>query len=141
MAARAKLMSKMRDLGIEHLKLTKHLCNLESEVILKKQLLDQKKCMIRAYVISGFDMASRDIGSASDPYIVIECNNKTYDERSNYQLNEPNPTFFKSYEFEGIFPGTSPLNIKVMDYDDIFGDDLIGTTSLDLEDRYFSMDW
>lgn len=28
-----------------------------------------------------------------------------------------------------------------MDYDDIFGDDAIGTTSIDLEDRYFSPEW
>jgi hypothetical protein len=29
----------------------------------------------------------------------------------------------------------------VFDYDDIFGDDLIGTTNIDLEDRFFSMEW
>jgi len=29
----------------------------------------------------------------------------------------------------------------VYDYDEIFGDDLIGTSILDLEDRYFSMEW
>ena len=28
-----------------------------------------------------------------------------------------------------------------MDYDDIFGDDLIGKTSIDLEDRFFSPEW
>jgi len=28
-----------------------------------------------------------------------------------------------------------------MDYDPIFGDELIGKTILDLEDRFFSMDW
>lgn len=28
-----------------------------------------------------------------------------------------------------------------MDYDDLFGDDLIGTTSIDLDDRFFSGDW
>jgi len=29
------------------------------------------------------------------------------------------------------------LFIEAMDYDDLFGDDLIGTTTIDLEDRYF----
>ena len=28
-----------------------------------------------------------------------------------------------------------------MDYDDLFGDDLIGYTSVDLEDRYFQAEW
>lgn len=28
-----------------------------------------------------------------------------------------------------------------MDYDDLFGDDLIGTTWVDLEDRYFLAEW
>lgn len=45
------------------------------------------------------------------------------------------------FEFEGTFPGCAPLQIKLMDYDDLFGDDSIGTTSIDLEDRYFSPEW
>jgi len=28
-----------------------------------------------------------------------------------------------------------------MDYDDLFGDDLIGVTHVDLEDRYFLPEW
>jgi len=28
-----------------------------------------------------------------------------------------------------------------MDFDDLFGDDLIGETVIDLEDRYFSSEW
>jgi len=33
------------------------------------------------------------------------------------------------------------LTIKVFDYDELFGDDLIGETKIDLEDRYFSSEW
>jgi hypothetical protein len=47
----------------------------------------------------------------------------------------------KYYDFEGVFPGCSPLKIDINDYDDIFGDDLIGSTSIDLEDRFFSLEW
>ena len=64
-----------------------------------------------------------------------------YNERDNYQLDNPNPDFHKSYDFEAVFPGCPPLVIDVVDYDDLFGDDSIGKTSIDLEDRYFSPEW
>ena len=56
-------------------------------------------------------------------------------------LDEENPTWHKSFDFSGDFPGCAPLVVSVMDYDDLFGDDEIGTTSVDLEDRYFMADW
>lgn len=132
---------KLRRLDVSHLNITKHLANLESDEILKRSLLAQNKCVIRIYMISAYDLASRDNDSPSDPYLYLTCNGKIYNERNNYQLDEANPKFFKYYDFEGIFPGSSPLQIDVFDYDDIFGDDLIGTTIIDLEDRYFTMEW
>lgn len=36
------------------------------------------------------------------------------------------------------FPGAPSLKIEAFDYDDLFGDDLIGTTYIDLDDRYFN---
>lgn len=78
-------------------------------------------------MIDAFNLSSRDNGSESDPYLILSCGSGlTYNERSNYQLDEPNPKFHKHYDFEGTFPGCAPLEIKVMDFDDIFGDDLIG---------------
>ena len=56
-------------------------------------------------------------------------------------MDNPNPDFYKAYDFEAVFPGCPPLIIDAIDYDDIFGDDLIGTTSIDLEDRFFSIEW
>jgi Ca2+-dependent lipid-binding protein len=92
-------------------------------------------------MIDARNLASRDIGSPSDPYLTLKVNSKKYSERENYQLDEENPDFFKSYDFESEFPGCAPLEIDLMDYDDLFGDDLIGSTQVDLEDRYFNHEW
>lgn len=40
--------------------------------------------IVRVYMIEGFDLASRDIGSDSDPYLIIRCGNKIYNERESY---------------------------------------------------------
>lgn len=56
-------------------------------------------------------MSSRDNGSASDTYLKLKINDDVVDERDNYQLDEPNPSFYKSYDFEAMLPGTSPLSI------------------------------
>jgi hypothetical protein len=138
---REKFETYVRRLGIDHLNISKHLNNLNSDEILKAQLLKVDKCLIRFYAVSGYDMSSRDNGSASDTYLKLECNGKTFSERDNYQLDEANPDFYKLYEFEGHFPGSSVLKIEVWDYDMIFGDELIGTSIMDLEDRYFTLDW
>ena len=133
--------NKLRELGAEHLNISKALTNLNSDEILKAALLKTEKCVIRFYAVKGENMASRDNGSPSDTYLRLECNGKVYNEREIYQLDEPNPKFYKMYDFEGLFPGSSPLKIQVWDYDAIFGDELIGTSMLDLEDRYFTLDW
>jgi Ca2+-dependent lipid-binding protein len=92
-------------------------------------------------LIDAFNLSSRDNGSASDPYAIVSLGNKVYNERDNYQTDQPNPTFYKSFDFEAVFPGCAPLVITMMDYDEIFGDESIGTTSIDLEDRFFSPEW
>ena len=104
-------------------------------------LLQNNKVIVRAYMISAFDLASRDVGGFSDPYLILSVGDKTFSDRDNYVLDEPSPTFCKHYDFEAVFPGCPPLVIKAMDYDALFGDDLIGTTICDLEDRYFLPEW
>jgi len=53
----------------------------------------------------------------------------------------PTQSSTNMYEFDAEFPGAAPVVIKAYDYDDLFGDDLIGKTVIDLDDRYFSPDW
>jgi hypothetical protein len=40
-----------------------------------------------------------------------------------------------------MMPGSSPLSVECWDYDMIFSDEIIGTTKIDLEDRYFCLEW
>jgi hypothetical protein len=47
--------------------------------------------------------------------------------------------YFFSFPIE--LPGNAELKIEVWDYDPMFSDELIGFTTIDLEDRYFSLEW
>jgi Ca2+-dependent lipid-binding protein len=128
-------------LQVNHLNIVNILADIESDVILKRMLLKEQKCIVRIYMIEGFDLASRDMGGFSDPYLILKLGKKVFNEQKNYILDEPNPKFCKHYDFEAVFPGCPMLFIDAMDYDDLFGDDLIGSTKVDLEDRYFLPEW
>lgn len=68
-----------------------NMANLISGDLLKKQLMKVQKSLIRLYVIEAFDLSCRDVGSASDPYLKIQLDDKIYNERDNYQMDETNP--------------------------------------------------
>lgn len=76
-----------------------------------RALMQRKQCLIRLYIIEGFDLASRDVGSFSDPYLQIVYGQKVISERQSYQLDCSDPKFYKMYEFEATFPGASPIVI------------------------------
>ena len=63
----------MEPLGVRHLKITKILADIQSDEILQKLLLKSSECIVRVYMINGYDLASRDIGGFSDPYVKISC--------------------------------------------------------------------
>ena len=71
----------------------------------------------------------------------LRCGKETYDERDNYQLDCDNPDFYKSYEFTVDLPGAPILEMEVWDYDGLFGDEIIGKTKIDLDDRFYSLTW
>lgn len=96
---REEIELQMEPMGIRHLKITKVLADIQSDVILQRMLLTQNKCVVRAYMISAYDLASRDIGGFSDPYIKMRCGEIEFNERDNYVLDEPNPWFGTHYDF------------------------------------------
>ena len=88
------------------------------------------------------ELAKRDTFSESDPYIKILLNDKEIiNERKNYQEDQKNCKWYKHYDIPAEMPGGSSLKIECWDWDEILSDDLIGATTIDLEDRFYNEDW
>jgi len=133
---------KMIQMGIETLELIELLKGQAYDAIISRKLLMNNVGQIEFYLLEGFGLASRDgVGEDSDPYCVIKIGNVTFNERDNYTPDCSNPKFNKRYEFKGEFPGCYPLVVEVFDHDFLFGDDLIGKTIMDLDERFFNQDW
>ena len=109
---------------------------------LRQKILNKKDVIIRVYVLELNELAKKDLLSESDPYIKIYLNDKLMvNEKKNHQNDMKNCKWYKYYDITGEMPGSSSLKIEVLDYDDVLSDDLIGSTIIDLEDRYFNCDW
>ena len=120
----------------------KELKNVEKYEKLTKSILVKHEVIIRVYILEIHDLPAKDLLSESDPYIKIYFGEeKKYDEVKLHQDDTNNVKWYKYYDIRSIFPGESTLKIEVWDYNPIFKDVLIGSTSLDLEDRYFNNEW
>ena len=109
--------------------------------MIKAALSRKTAAIVHLYLIQGYEFASRDIGSPSDPFLIVTCGEQTEGNQDEYQDDEPNPRFMCRYDFNVSFPGAPPLVIEAYDYDLLFGNDLIGKTSIDLDDRFFNPKW
>lgn len=84
MEGRNKFNEMMNEIGLSQLHLGRFLNEWNSEDNINKLMLQKTKAIIRLYVIEGFNFSQRDIGSFSDPYLVITCGKKVYNERNKY---------------------------------------------------------
>ncbi|CAL8342345.1 unnamed protein product [Arctogadus glacialis] len=96
------------------------------------------KVLIRVYVVSASNLHPADADGKSDPYIVLRLGRKEIKDRENYIPKQLNPVFGRSFEFQAVFPQDSVLSVLIYDYDMVGGDDLIGETRIDLENRLYS---
>ncbi|KAL7881937.1 hypothetical protein AOLI_G00087860 [Acnodon oligacanthus] len=94
--------------------------------------------LIRVYIISASNLHPADPDGKADPYIVLKLGKTVIKDRDNYIPKQLNPVFGRSFEIQASFPKESLLKILIYDYDIIGGDDLIGETNIDLENRFFS---
>jgi Ca2+-dependent lipid-binding protein len=96
---------------------------------------------IRLYVLRASNLAGHDDDNLSDPFLVVKLGNKTQTTRDRYKHSTRDPRFFECFEFQSKLPGINDILISVKDHNDFKFDELIGSTVIDLEDRYYFSSW
>ena len=94
--------------------------------------------LVRLYIIQGINLRSQDIYGKSDVFIAIQYGKEILSDRANYIPNQSNPIFGKRFQVSGILPRNHKIKISLYDQDSWISDDLIGSTVIDLEDRFRS---
>ena len=78
------------------------------------------------------------ISLQSDPYPALKIGKTKIRDREHYVPKCLDPMFGLMYELDCVIPLESELKVQVFDHDLLSGDDLIGETRIDLENRYLS---
>ncbi|KAM8858333.1 fer-1-like protein 6 [Synchiropus picturatus] len=94
--------------------------------------------LLRIYIVSATNLHPADPDGKADPYIVIRVGKNEIKDRDNYIPKQLNPVFGRSFEMQVTFPKESLLTLLIYDFDLVGGDDLIGETRIDLENRFYS---
>ena len=109
---------------------------------MNKSILVKKTVILRIYILQLLNLSTRDLFSDSDPYVKILLGDKVLvNEKKKFFNDKTNCNWYQYYDLLVELPGSSKLTIQVMDYDPIFSDELIGETSIDIENRYFDPTW
>jgi len=82
---KANFITECNRMGITCVpKLVKFLEDVRFSGEIKSLLSRTTDAIAHLYLIQGYEFASRDIGSPSDPYLIIRCGDTEFNERENY---------------------------------------------------------
>ena len=110
---------------------------LDEDLTLK--LLQPQDVVVRSYLISAEGLMPKDDNGLADPYVVTTLG--SMEQGSEKQKRRSlDPYFGECHEFNTKLPGASQLKMTVYD-DDLFGRDIMGATTVDLEDLWFCDAW
>jgi len=97
---------------------------------------------VRLYIEKAVCIFSKGTAYA-DPYIAFQLGpNFDYSSRNMFQAETNTPEFYRMEEKDVEFPTDTRLEVSLMDMNDYaLRDELIGSTTVDLEDRWYSKAW
>ncbi|XP_058050634.1 myoferlin-like [Ahaetulla prasina] len=95
-------------------------------------------CLVRLYIIRAFNLQPKDRNGLCDPYVKIKLGKERMDDREEYIPNTLDPVFGRTYELTCTIPLEKDLKISLFDFDLFSSDDIVGDTTIDLEDRLMS---
>lgn len=101
----------------------------------RRSLMVEMPILIRVYIVQGLNLRPRDVLSDSDAFVKIEFGDQEISDRAHYIPNQANPVFGKRFQVSGVIPRHTILKVSVHDQDTMTGNDLIGSTFIDIEDR------
>lgn len=107
---------------------------------LELEIMKKNSVLVRVYVIEADIYRNYDITSATDPYLKLKLGNQEIIDETVIEDNN-HPQFCKMFEFKTTFPGDSNLSIEIWDKDIIKKDELVGLTSIDIENRFYDNRW
>lgn len=100
-----------------------------------RNLMLEVPIVVRAYIVEALNLRSRDVHGNSDAFIKLEFGGQVISDRAHYVPNQFSPVFGKRFQLSGVIPRNTLLKISIYDRDTLSASDLIGSTSIDLEDR------
>ena len=113
----------------------------EEADLLRTKFAERRMLLVRVAVLRGLNLVPKDKNNLCDPYLVCSLGSKKQSHRKEYQKTTAQPQFYTTFEFRVELPGQADLRVAILDHDPagrFLGDETIGETIIDLEDRWYS---
>lgn len=106
-----------------------------------KDFMISNSVVVRVHIIDVFSLVQLDSDSPPSPYIQLRLGKQIVHNESENVKESVNASFHKTFELRTVLPGSCLLQIQIMDYKPLLEDPIIGETTIDLENRFFSKKW
>ncbi|KMZ85188.1 ferlin [Plasmodium vivax Brazil I] len=144
-----KCFTKIRYQNLESENIPLSLKDVTSQNAFRNKFRGAKKIplylKIRVYVLRGIGIYGVNNSYMANPYLIFSLGEKTSNLRNSFKENTLNPEFRCLWESEAIFPEDEILTVSVYSAEDNFdkqiNDLYIGSTEINLFDRWTSKEW